>query len=182
MKALRFETYGPPSVLRMEELPLPALQEGEVLVQVKASSINPSDIGTVAGRFHSQLPMTPGRDYAGLVGEGGEWKGKRVWGTGAAFGVVRPGAHAEFIAVPSSWLSEKPEGLTMEQAAIVGVPYLTAWLSLVEEGRLRKRGNGFSSPEPAEQSVRLQFRLLTGRAPLCWRRTFQKERTMQTCF
>lgn len=138
MKALRFETYGPPSVLRMEELPLPALQEGEVLVQVKASSINPSDIGTVAGRFHSQLPMTPGRDYAGLVGEGGEWKGKRVWGTGAAFGVVRPGAHAEFIAVPSSWLSEKPEGLTMEQAAIVGVPYLTAWLSLVEEGRLQK--------------------------------------------
>src|SRR5689334_12157296 len=90
MKALRFETYGPPSVLGIQELPVPALQEGEVLVQIKASSINPSDVGNVAGRFHSKLPMTPGRDFAGVVVEGGTWKGKHVWGTGAGFGVVRP--------------------------------------------------------------------------------------------
>jgi NADPH:quinone reductase-like Zn-dependent oxidoreductase len=114
------------------------LQEGEVLVQVKASSINPSDVGTVAGRFHSKLPMTPGRDYAGVVVEGGSWTGKQVWGTGTGFGVVRPGAHAEFVAVPSSWLSEKPAGLNMEQAAVVGVPYLAAWQSLVEAGNLQK--------------------------------------------
>jgi NADPH:quinone reductase len=138
MKALRFEIYGPPSVLTIQDLPRPALEAGEALVQIKASSINPSDVGTVAGRFHSKLPMTPGRDYAGLVVEGGEWKGKQVWGTGAGFGVVRLGAHAEFVAVPSSWLSEKPDGLSMEQAAVVGVPYLAAWLSLVEAGRLQK--------------------------------------------
>jgi NADPH:quinone reductase len=138
MKALRFEKYGPPSVLEIQELPLPILQEGEVLVQIKASSINPSDVGTVAGRFHSKLPMTPGRDYAGVVVEGGAWKGKDVWGTGAGFGVVRPGAHAEFVSMPSSWLSENPEGLSLEQAAAVGVPYLTAWLSLVEVGCLQK--------------------------------------------
>jgi len=138
MKALRFESYGPPSVLSIEDLPLPRLEEGEVLVQVKASSINPSDVGTVAGRFHSKLPMTPGRDFAGVVVEGGEWTGKQVWGTGAGFGTVRPGAHAEFVAVPSSWLSEKPAGLSMEQAAAVGVPYLAAWQSLVEAGHLEK--------------------------------------------
>lgn len=138
MKALRFETYGPPSVLSIQDLPRPALQAGEVLVQIKASSINPSDIGTVAGRFHSQLPMTPGRDYVGVVVEGGEWKGKQVWGTGPGFGIVRPGAHAEFVAVASCWLSEKPEGLSMEQAAVVGVPYLAAWESLVEAGGLQK--------------------------------------------
>lgn len=138
MKALRFETYGPPSVLRIEEQPLPALQDGEVLVQVKASAINPSDVATVAGRFHSKLPMTPGRDYAGVVVGGGVWKGKQVWGTGAGFGVVRPGAHAEFVALPSSWLSEKPEELSMEQAAVVGVPYLAAWMSLVQAGGLQK--------------------------------------------
>jgi len=114
------------------------LEEGEVLVQVKASSINPSDVGTVAGRFNSKLPMTPGRDYAGVVVEGGSWTGKQVWGTGTGFGVVRPGAHAEFVAVPSSWLSEKPAGLSVEQAAVVGVPYLAAWQSLVEAGNLQK--------------------------------------------
>jgi NADPH:quinone reductase len=138
MRGLRFETYGPPSVLSIQDLPLPVLEEGEVLVQVKASGINPSDVGTVAGHFHSKLPMTPGRDYAGVVVEGGSWTGKQVWGTGTGFGVVRPGAHAEFVAVPSSWLSEKPAELSMEQAAVVGVPYLAAWQSLVEAGNLQK--------------------------------------------
>jgi NADPH:quinone reductase len=143
MKALRFNAYGPPSVLNMQDLPRPALAEGEVLVQVKASSINPSDVGTVAGRFHSKLPMTPGRDYAGIVVEEGagvnkQWTGKHVWGTGAGFGVMRPGAHAEFVAIPCSWLSEKPAGLSMEQAAVVGVPYLAAWQSLIVAGHLQK--------------------------------------------
>lgn len=138
MKALRFHEFGKPSVLHIEEQALPRLQEGEVLVRIKASSINPSDVGTVAGHFQSQLPMTPGRDYAGVVVEGAAWKGKQVWGTGAGFGVVRPGAHAEFVAMPSSWLSEKPEGLNMEQAAVVGVPYLAAWQSLIEAGDLQK--------------------------------------------
>jgi NADPH:quinone reductase len=138
MKALRFEQYGPPAVLRIHEVPLPVLAEGEVLVKVKASSVNPSDVGTVAGRFYSQLPMTPGRDYAGIVVDGGTWTSKPVWGSGAGFGTTRPGAHAEFVALPSSWLSEKPKSLSMEQAAIVGVPYLAAWQSLVKVGDLQK--------------------------------------------
>jgi hypothetical protein len=92
MKALRFEKYGPPSVLGIQELPSPAMADGDVLVRVKASSINPSDIGAVAGRFHSKLPMTPGRDYAGVVVKGRAWTGKEVWGTGVGFGVERPGA------------------------------------------------------------------------------------------
>jgi NADPH:quinone reductase len=138
MKALQFESYGPPSVLSIQDLPVPNLEDGEVLVQVKASSINPSDIGTVAGRFHSKLPMIPGRDFAGVVVKGGAWTGKEVWGTGAGFGVARPGAHAEFVAMPSSCLSEKPEKLSMEQAAVVGVPYLAAWQSLIEAGHLQK--------------------------------------------
>jgi NADPH:quinone reductase len=138
MKALRFEKYGPPSVLSIQDLPIPALEEDEVLVQVKASSINPSDVATVAGRFHSKLPMTPGRDFAGVAVDGGAWTGKQLWGTGSGFGIVRPGAHAEFVSMPSSWLSEKPEALSMEQAAAVGVPYLAAWRSLVEAGQLQK--------------------------------------------
>jgi NADPH:quinone reductase len=138
MKALRFDRYGPPSVLSIQEVPSPVPAEGEVLVRIKASSINPSDVGAVAGLFHSQLPMTPGRDFAGVVLDGGEWSGKQVWGTGAGFGTVRPGAHAEFVALPSSWLSEKPKGLSMEQAAVVGVPYVAAWQSLVEAGRIQK--------------------------------------------
>jgi NADPH:quinone reductase len=138
VKALRFAQYGPPSVLSIQDVPRPSPAEGEVLVQVRASSINPSDVGTVAGRFHSQLPMTPGRDFAGVVVDGGSWTGKQVWGTGAGFGTIRPGAHAEFVALPSSWLSEKPDALSLEQAAVVGVPYLAAWESIVEAGRIQR--------------------------------------------
>ena len=79
MKALRFEENGPPAVLRIQDMPLPALEDGEVLVEVKALSINPSDIAGVAGRFPSKLPMTPGRDFSGVVVKGGAWTGKQVW-------------------------------------------------------------------------------------------------------
>ena len=138
LKALRFEQYGPPTVLHIQEMPRPVLEDGEVLIEVKASSLNPSDLATVAGRFHSELPMTPGRDFSGVVVDGGAWTGKQVWGTGASFGITCPGAHAEFIVVPSSWLSEKPRSLTMDRAAAVGVPYLAAWHSLVGVGHLQQ--------------------------------------------
>ena len=47
MKSLRFTEYGPPSVLRIQEVGIPEPGEGEALVQVKAAGINPSDIGNV---------------------------------------------------------------------------------------------------------------------------------------
>jgi len=59
MKSLRFSEFGPPSVLRIEEVAIPEPGEGEALVQVKAAAINPSDIGNVAGRFKkTTLPRT----------------------------------------------------------------------------------------------------------------------------
>jgi NADPH2:quinone reductase len=53
-------------------------RSGEVLVEIKASAINPSDVGNVAGAFQAELPRVPGRDFAGVVVEGGgdEWNGK----------------------------------------------------------------------------------------------------------
>jgi NADPH:quinone reductase-like Zn-dependent oxidoreductase len=68
MKSLRFARFGSPSVLRIEELPIPEPGEGEPLVHVKAAAINPSDIANVAGRFkNTTLPRTPGRDFSGAA-------------------------------------------------------------------------------------------------------------------
>jgi NADPH:quinone reductase-like Zn-dependent oxidoreductase len=64
MKALQFSTYGSPDVLTVEEIPKPEPNKGEVLVQIKATAINPSDLKNVAGHFKSALPRVPGRDYA----------------------------------------------------------------------------------------------------------------------
>jgi NADPH:quinone reductase len=138
MRALRFHQYGPPSVLALEDIDAPAPAADEVLVEVHASPVNPSDVKMVSGIFEPSLPRTPGRDYAGIVVSGdARWKGKAVWGSGAGFGVHRDGAHAELVAVPSSWLSEKPSGLAMDEAATIGVPYIVAWAALVDAATLQ---------------------------------------------
>jgi NADPH:quinone reductase len=132
MKALRFAEYGPPSVLLVQQLLVPELEMGEVLVEVHASAINPSDVKNVAGAFKAALPRIPGRDFAGVVVAGESWKGKEVWGSGAGFGVWQDGAHAQYVVVRSEGLSEKPMKLSMEEASTVGVPYLAAWSGLVD--------------------------------------------------
>jgi NADPH:quinone reductase-like Zn-dependent oxidoreductase len=137
MKAIRFSKFGPSSVLAIEEIPTPEPRKGEVLVQIKATAINPSDVKNVAGVFQSSLPRVPGRDYAGVIVDGDGEKGTEVWGSGAGFGITRDGAHAEYVVIPAEWISQKPPKLSTEQAATVGVPYLTAWLALVQVGNIQ---------------------------------------------
>src|SRR5271156_4609429 len=138
MKALRFAEFGPPSVLRIQEVGIPEPGEGEALVQVKAAAINPSDIGNVAGRFKTTtLPRTPGRDFAGTVVAGNRHKGEEVWGSCPDLGIVRDGSHAEYVVVPAEMLSRKPQALSMAQAATIGVPYITAWASVVSAAQIQ---------------------------------------------
>jgi NADPH2:quinone reductase len=137
MTALSFAQYGPPSVLSLIECDIPVPKQGEVLIRVEAAAINPSDIRIVEGLFHSSLPRTPGRDYAGTVIAGDASPGQEVWGSGPRFGIAYDGAHAQYIVVASDWLSAKPAGLSMEQAASVGVPFITAWSALVTLGKIQ---------------------------------------------
>ncbi len=136
MKALRFEQFGTLDVLVHQDIPIPALNAGEVLVKVHAAAINPSDVKIVSGVFGGALPRTPGRDFAGVVVEG-PLVGKEVWGSGAGFGFRRDGAHADYVVLPATWLSEKPAGLSMVEAAAVGAPFVTAWHALVDVGALQ---------------------------------------------
>jgi NADPH2:quinone reductase len=138
MKALRFAEFGPPSVLRIEELAIPGPGEGEALVRVKAAGINPSDIGDVAGRFKkTTLPRTPGRDFAGVVVKGMQHEGEEVWGSAPKLGIVRDGSHAEYVVVPVETLALKPNSLSMEQAGAIGIPYITAWASVVDAAQIQ---------------------------------------------
>jgi NADPH:quinone reductase len=138
MQALRFSEFGPPSVLRIEQVAIPDPGEGEVLVHVQAAGINPSDIGNVAGRFKkTTLPRTPGRDFAGVVVKGKRHEGKEVWGSGPSLGIVRDGSHAEYIVAPAEMVSLKAKSLSMAQAAAIGVPYITAWASIVSAAQVQ---------------------------------------------
>jgi NADPH2:quinone reductase len=138
MKALRFAEFGPPSVLRIQEAAIPEPGQGETLVRMTAAAINPSDIGNVAGRFKTTtLPRTPGRDFAGRVVAGSRPKDEEVWGSCPALGIVRDGSHAEYVVVPAETLSRKPRSLSMAQAAAIGVPYITAWASVVSAAQIQ---------------------------------------------
>ncbi|GFM87614.1 oxidoreductase [Pseudomonas cichorii] len=132
MKALQFSRTGDLAALEFVELPKPVAGEGEVLIQVKAAGLNPSDVKNVLGRFpYTTLPRIPGRDFAGVVIEGPQaLLGQEVWGTGKEPGFFRDGSHAEFLTLPAQGVALKPKALSFVQAASLGVPYTTAWDAL----------------------------------------------------
>jgi NADPH:quinone reductase-like Zn-dependent oxidoreductase len=132
MKALRFDAMGDLSNLRLEDVARPVPGPGELLVEVRAASINPSDVKNVQGKMEgTTLPRTPGRDFAGVVVEGApEWIGAEVWGAGGEIGYERDGSHAEYILVPQDGVSRKPRAMSYEEAASVGVNFMAAYLGV----------------------------------------------------
>ena len=138
MDALVMQASGPPAeslAVRSEPVPEPA--PGEVLVEVHAAAVNPLDVANVQGLLGTPLPMIPGVDFAGVVVSDGDRVGQEVWGSAPQLGMTRQGTHARFVALPETWLSRKPERLTMTEAATIGRPYLAAWETIVEAGELK---------------------------------------------
>lgn len=140
MRALQFDHFGEPNVLRLTELPDPVATDEQAVIAVKAGSVNPSDVKNVAGAFErTVLPRIPGRDFAGVVLDGpAEWVGASVWGTGGDLGFTRDGSHAELLAVPVEALVHKPERLSFAEASAVGVNFVVGWLGAVETAQLAK--------------------------------------------
>jgi NADPH:quinone reductase len=136
MKGLIFRSAGSLANLKVEELPTPASKAGEVLVQVVAAAINPSDVKNVLGKMsQTTLPRVPGRDFAGrVVSEDSHWHGKSVFGTGGDLGFGRDGSHAEFLAIR---IVEIPPEFNDDNAASIGVIYLTAFAAIVRTGEVK---------------------------------------------
>ena len=139
MKAIQFKSTGKPEVLEYVDLPTPQADPDSAVVQIKAASVNPSDVKNVSGHFeHTTLPRVPGRDFSGVVVEGPQaWLGADVWGTGGDIGFTRDGTHAEFIRIPLAALSRKPTTLSHAEASAIGVNFVVAWLGTVEYAQLR---------------------------------------------
>jgi NADPH:quinone reductase-like Zn-dependent oxidoreductase len=138
MEAVVIEASGPPAqALAVRSEPVPEPGPGEVLVEVNAAAVNPLDLANTAGLLGTPLPMIPGVDFAGVVVSAGDLNGQAVWGSAPQLGMQRPGTHAQFVALPETWLSRKPERLTMTEAGAVGRPYLAAWETMIEAGELK---------------------------------------------
>ena len=145
MKAIILKEPGGPENLIIAELPVPVPKKDEVLVKVKAISINPVDIKTRKGlAFYNTLkddePVILGWDIAGEVVQAGEdvtllEEGDEV------FGMINfPGhgkAYAEYVVAPAAQLAEKPELVSTQEAAAGTLAALTAWQVLIDEAKVQ---------------------------------------------
>src|SRR6478736_6805813 len=100
----------------------------EVLIKVRAAAVNTSDVKAATGLMaYAVFPRTPGRDYAGIVIDGPPGTvGREVFGSSGDLGIRRDGTHATHLAVEAEAIVEKPKNISFEEAAGIGVPFVTA--------------------------------------------------------
>lgn len=143
MKAFVLERYGQKHELKQADMPVPALRDDEVMVEVHAAGVNLLDAKIKNGEFKLilpyRLPIILGHDVAGVVVKTGplvrQFKvGDEVY---ARVDDFRIGTFAEFIPVKASSLAFKPKGLSMVEAASIPLVGLTAWQALVEKAQLK---------------------------------------------
>lgn len=141
MQALVLQEFGKP--LDLTEIATPTAQEGQVLVRVPASGVNPLDLKILAGKAahaRRRLPAVPGLDLAGTVvavGAGVDRfaPGDEVYGLTGGVGDL-PGSLAEYVAVDARLLARKPARLDMREAAALPLVAITAWEGLVDRARV----------------------------------------------
>ena len=164
MKAIVIHEYGPPDVLRYEEIPDPVPRPGEIRIRVHAATVNRVlDVSLRAGREQyrgPELPLIPGVDCAGIVDTVGpevtRWKpGDRIAAAGimpldvcaedghgyngprGMMGIKRPGGFAELVTVPAVAGVALPDNIDFHRAAVVLRHVPTAWNLLVHVGELK---------------------------------------------
>jgi NADPH:quinone reductase-like Zn-dependent oxidoreductase len=138
--AIRIHDYGDANQLKLEQIPQPEPQEGEVLVRVYAAGVNPVDWKLRAGWMKNFLPSTfpyvPGADLAGVVEKVGS--GVTSFQAGQeVFGRSSQGSYTEYGIAPANTLALKPKSLSFDEAATIPVGATTAWQGLFDHGNLQ---------------------------------------------
>jgi NADPH:quinone reductase-like Zn-dependent oxidoreductase len=134
MKAVQFDRYGDIDVLHVADVPVPEPAQGQVLVKVKAASINPGEAKIREGVFHKVWPATfpsgEGSDFAGIViqvgiGVEGVTVGDEVIGF-----TSQRASHAEYVVVDAQNITRKPANVSWEVAGSLAIAGSTAYASV----------------------------------------------------
>ena len=142
MMAWCIYTFGPPDVMRFEQVLRPTPGQGEVLVKVEAAGVGPWDAWIRAGKsaLPQPLPLTPGSDLSGeIVAVGSAVSDLRVGDQ--VYGVTNRrfiGAYAEYAVASAAMVSKKPTSLTCIEAASVPVVAVTAWQALFDHAHIKE--------------------------------------------
>jgi NADPH:quinone reductase-like Zn-dependent oxidoreductase len=137
MKAALYHETGGPEVLQVEDVEAPRPGDGEVLIEVRAASVNPYDAKVRGGKYDPDLPAVTGSDMSGTVVESnsGDFSvGDEV------FGWSNSGAAAELATASAEVIAPKPADLSHEQAAAIPVAGNTAWQAVFDSGGLKEGG------------------------------------------
>jgi len=143
MKAIILKEFGGVDQLQLAEVPTPGIKEGEVLIEVKAISINPVDVKTRQGKGRAGLfkevdPKILGWDVSGIVKES---RSPQFEEGDEVFGMVNfPGVgavYAQYVAAPADQLAMKPAGIGHPEAAAGCLAALTAWQAFADYGKLK---------------------------------------------
>jgi NADPH:quinone reductase-like Zn-dependent oxidoreductase len=145
MKAVKVHEVGGPEVLKLEDTPIPFPGKGEVLVEVHAASLNPTDVKLLrtdsSYQHAADNPLTPGFDLAGSVVELGENVkhiriGDNVYGQAA---VIRKGtgAFAEYAVAQEDAIARMPDNISFTDAAAVPLAACSAYQALVEHMKIK---------------------------------------------
>jgi NADPH:quinone reductase-like Zn-dependent oxidoreductase len=136
MKAARIHAYGASSEIRIEDAPLPVLNDDDVLIRVVATSVNPVDWkirkGYLKAMIPYEMPLTMGWDVSGIVEKTGPAVTRFKPGD-AVYSrpdIVRNGAYAEYVAVRESEIAFKPATISHVEAASLPLVSITAWEAL----------------------------------------------------
>ena len=166
MKAAYYEEHGDYNNIKFGEFPIPEIEkDDEVLIKVKAFSLNHLDIWIMEGKYPLKIPMPHifASDCSGIVVK----KGKNVKNVKEGdkvlvypglscgvcekclsgkdnecpsfniLGVITDGVSAEYVKIPAINVFKLPEGLTFEEGASIGITYTTIWHSLVSRGKIK---------------------------------------------
>lgn len=137
MKAARVNQWGKP--VHIEHVPTPSPADDEVLVRIRAASINPIDAAVIAGdlAFMINTPMTPGTDFSGEVVRAGADAAFKPGDE--VFGMIpfRSGTFAEYATPRIGEMALKPRSLDHATASVIPMPALAAWQLLYDLGQLR---------------------------------------------
>lgn len=143
MQAVWYERFGPAGeVLEQGEMADPVAGPGEVLVRLRASGVNPSDVKLRAGArpgavmaFPRVIPHSDGAGVIAAVGAGVDpgRVGERVWVWNAAWQRAF-GTAAEYVALPAQQAVRLPDGTGFAEGACFGIPAMTAWYAVMGDG------------------------------------------------
>ncbi|HEX3843301.1 MAG TPA: NADP-dependent oxidoreductase [Steroidobacteraceae bacterium] len=142
MKAVRIRSFGGPEVLELADIAKPEPKDDELLIKVRAASVNPVDYKIRSGAYpvvkQDQLPRVLGRDVAGEVERCGRAvRNFKEGDTVYAMLDGAPGGYAEYVTVKADLVAPKPGQLDYRAAAAVPLAGLTAWQGLFDHGHLQ---------------------------------------------